>query len=190
MMRIMNMSRLNEIDNQSLDGSGSESYPSETPQPSLEGVNPADVLSGRDRPTVSHPGNKYFRKIVAANREEYQTAPSRDAKTRITSRLLDMVRKMGGRFLKIEEETGVWVELDEAAAREKVSHALRSAKDPNRIKQKKPRQVKKHVFSEEEDELFKNTLADQQRIFKELLAREARSGMHQFDFDKIEIFIS
>jgi hypothetical protein len=142
----------------------------------LEGVLRTDVLCGRDKLSYAHVGNKRFRHIIAMNREAYQTAaPSRAEKTSITSETIAMIRASGGRFLKLDEITGEFQELGEYYIHEKVSHALRSAQDPNRRRLKKRREVQKYIPTSEEDALFQETWREQQRIFQSLVS-QARSS--------------
>jgi hypothetical protein len=149
-----------------------------------------DVLCGRDKLSRAHIGNKRFRHIIAINREAYQTAPSRENKTSITCHIVTMVRAYGGRFLKLNETTGEFRELGEHYILEKVSHALRSAKDPNRPCSKKRREVQKcHVPTPEEDALFQETLRDQQEIFQSLVEREGQGTMHEINYDDTESLI-
>ena len=155
----------------------------------LEGIQTTDVLCGRDKLSYAHVGNKRFRQIIAINREAYQTAPSRENKTSITCDIGNMVREYGGRILKVDDATGEWVEVGDSYAREKVSHALRSAKDPNRPRIKKRREIRKHVPSPEEDVLFGEALRDQQRIFQVLIEREAQ-GISEINIGDVESFIS
>ena len=146
---------------------------------SLEGVTPKDVLCGRDRISHAHIGNKKFRKLIEELRQSYQNAPSREIKTQITCQVISTIHSQGGRFLKLVDtekqstsgEKLRWEEVTEQYAREKVSHALRSAKDPHRPKVKKRRQMKEYVPTPEEESLFRETFADQQQIFRSMVAR-------------------
>lgn len=137
------------------------------------GIKQQDVLCGRDRLSHSHPGNKRFRVIIEMNREAYQNAPNRETKTNLTIQIVEMIRQCDGRFLKQNETTKEWEDVGDNYAREKVSHALRSAKDPNRPKTKKKRETKKYVPTDEEEALFQETLRDQQSIFKRLIEKES-----------------
>ena len=83
-----------------------------------------------------------------------------------------MVRDYGGRFLKQNPKTDEWEDVGDGYAREKVSHALRSAKDPNRPRIKKPRKVTKHVPTADEDAEFESVLSDQRKIFEQLLRKQ------------------
>jgi hypothetical protein len=139
------------------------------PATRIPGVNPKDVLCGRDKISHAHVGNKHFRKIIESYREEYQNAGTRDKKTQITSKIIASVQAQGGRFLKLGDVTDIWEEVTEQYAREKVSHALRSAKDPHRPRVKKPRQTKEYIPTDDENAFFEDALAEQQRIFKSLV---------------------
>lgn len=144
-------------------------------QPKLVGVNTTDVLCGRDRVSHAHVGNKQFRKLIEKLHQTYQSATSRDVKTQITCQIIATVHRNGGRFLKINESTGRWEVVTDHYAREKVSHALRSAKDPRRPKIKKRRQMKEYVPTPEEEALFQDALADQQQIFQSMIGRYQHS---------------
>mmetsp|Transcript_27998 Transcript_27998/g.68164 ORF Transcript_27998/g.68164 Transcript_27998/m.68164 type:complete len:216 (-) Transcript_27998:43-690(-) len=149
-----------------------DSLPTTQDSANIPGLSAADVLCGRDKVSHAHVGNKRFRQIIEKNREEYQTAPSRDAKTTITCRIVAMIRDSGGRFLKQNAKTNEWEDVGDGYAREKVSHALRSAKDPNRPRIKKPRKVTKHVPTPDEDAQFETVLCDQRKIFEQLLRKQ------------------
>ena len=156
-----------------------------------DGIQDVDVLCGRDKISHAHIGNKRFLTIIKNNREAYQNAPSRESKTRLSSQIVSTIRDRGGRFLKCDEATGEWNDVGDAAAREKVSHALRSCKDPNRPRVKKPRVVKKYEPTQRENELFEQALAYQQRIFKALMEQDGDEDDEQEaagdDFEPIEV---
>jgi hypothetical protein len=79
-----------------------------TGHPMIPGLSAADVLCGRDRVAHAHCGNRRFRHIIEMNRIAYQNAPCREAKTKITCQVVDMIRTWGGRFLKLNEEAAEW----------------------------------------------------------------------------------
>ena len=134
-----------------------------------EGLTPSDIICGRDKLSHSHCGNKRFRHIIEQNREWYQNAESRDRKTEITCSIVAMIHSFGGRFLKLDESNGKLKEISRDAAHEKVSHALRSAKDKSQPRIKKKRVVQKYVPTQEEDDLYQAALAEQKRIYKQLI---------------------
>lgn len=134
-----------------------------------------DVLCGRERQIHAHQGNRKFRHLINMNRERYQTATSREVKTSITAEIVETVRLSGGRFLKQDE--GIWREVDPNYAHEKVSHALRSAKDPNKPKQKRTRNVNIRPPSVEEEHFFQILAADQERIYQNLREKRADSRL-------------
>jgi hypothetical protein len=144
---------------------------SDSQQQQLDGVSSTDVLCGRDKLSHGHVGNKQFRRLIEKHRAAYQSAPSREAKTQITCKVIASIHGYGGRFLKLDDSSGTWDEVSDLYAREKVSHALRSAKDPYRPRIKKRRQMKEYVPTPEEESLFQDALADQQQIFQSMIAK-------------------
>ena len=150
-----------------------------------DGLGPSDIVCGRDRLSHAHCGNRRFRHIIDMNRERYQNAPSRDKKTEITCTIVDMIHSFGGRFLKLDESDGTLKEIDRASAHEKVSHALRSAKDKSCPKPKKKRVIPKYVPSPEEDDLYKTALAEQQRVYRQLIEWE-EEGADPLDLGALE----
>lgn len=106
----------------------------EAPRPSETKVAPSsvglssyeanDVLSGRGGGTNQHEGNCHFRTLINKNREQYLRAKKND-KPFISLAIVDIVRRRNGRFLKKDEDAGLWYEIGDDAAREKTSQALR-----------------------------------------------------------------
>jgi hypothetical protein len=131
-----------------------------------------DVLLGREKESANHIGNKRYLAIVALHRNEYKSCTTRVAKTCITTRLIKEIHDCGGRFLKKNDETGEYEEVSHQKAHDKVSHALRQAKDP--FAEKAPRRRRNIVRkppTPQENEVFDFMFAEQQRIFQEMLAK-------------------
>lgn len=102
------------------------SYETKVP-PSTVGLSefePNDVLSGRGGGTNQHEGNCFFRSLINKNRERYLRAKKND-KPFISLSIVNIVRQRNGRFLKKNEDSGLWYEIGDAQAREKTSQALR-----------------------------------------------------------------
>jgi hypothetical protein len=158
----------------------------------LYGLQSVDVLCGRDKVSHAHSGNKKFRQIIEKHREGYQTASCREKKTSITCQIVNMIRDCEGHFLKRDDVTGEWSDVGDDYAHEKVAHALRSAKDPNRPKIKKPRVVPNFVPSPEQEALFQAALKDQQRIFHSLIRNEGNwltTEIHDYNFSSEDLSI-
>jgi hypothetical protein len=85
---------------------------------------PFDVLFGRGGPLQRHPGNLYFRSLIDAQREIYDSA-GRGMKSKISSKIIQRVKESSGRFLK-QERNGVWTEVEDVVARLKASTAFRT----------------------------------------------------------------
>jgi hypothetical protein len=136
-----------------------------------------DVLLGREKESLNHVGNKRFRVMVALHRNQYQSSTTRVAKTCITTKLINDIHDCGGRFLKKNEITGEYEEVNHKEAHEKVSHALRQAKDPSAKKApRKPRKVVRKPPTPQENKAFDFMFVEQQRIFQELLAEQYAIG--------------
>lgn len=87
-----------------------------------------DVLFGRGKPYQGHTGNIRLHKVVELYKPRYCQA-RRHEKTEIAEEIVQFIKNGGGnkagRFLKREEGQECWVEVSDAIARDKVSHALR-----------------------------------------------------------------
>uniref|UniRef100_A0A7S2YLL2 DUF6824 domain-containing protein n=1 Tax=Entomoneis paludosa TaxID=265537 RepID=A0A7S2YLL2_9STRA len=91
-----------------------------------------DVLFGKSKEAREHLGTVRCQMMVEMNWDRYESA-SRRAKTDVANEIVDLVHKSNGRFLKKEQledsDSSVWVEVDYAAAREKVSHFFRQRRE-------------------------------------------------------------
>lgn len=85
-----------------------------------------DVLCGKGRSSICHPGNKRFREIVDANRSVYATATKKH-KFFLAHSIVDLVRRANppGRFLLRDAESGRWYDIGRNRSLEKTSQALR-----------------------------------------------------------------
>jgi len=128
-----------------------------------------DVLCGRQRHCHEHAGNKRFRAMVQHYRQQYQSSNRRDEKSILTRAIIDDIRRKGGRFLKYNPTHRTFVPLDEANTYEKVSHALRSARDSSSTKEKR-KEDRGHQLKalEREGSKFHAMLSTQQKIFEDL----------------------
>jgi hypothetical protein len=88
-----------------------------------------NVLLGRGKQHKGHPGNGRLQITLIMHSVRYNTTTSRNEKTLITKEIVRSIQTSDppGRFLKFDKEAKGWVEVDDAAARIKVSHAIRYA---------------------------------------------------------------
>lgn len=87
-----------------------------------------DVLLGRGRPYQDFPGNVKMADIIDTYRGEYQAGKKLE-KTALSAKVVKIVQDdLGGRFLRKKEDdaSGIWVQVTDYAAREKVSHGFRT----------------------------------------------------------------
>ena len=88
----------------------------------------SDVLLGRGKPFNVHPGNRRLHEIVESHYDEYDLA-QRSVKTRIAKSVVETIKGYSGRFLKQDEECGMWVEVSDSEARQKVNHGFRRKRE-------------------------------------------------------------
>jgi hypothetical protein len=86
----------------------------------------SDVLLGRGRPIQEHAGNMRLKAIVDEYLSTYHTATNTKIKTKITADIVHLIKKTSCRFLS--KESGVWIEVSDDVARDKVSHLFRARK--------------------------------------------------------------
>jgi hypothetical protein len=89
---------------------------------------PSDVMLGRGRSFLRHPGNKRLKTVVEMNTQRYLNATNRNEKTCITQEIVRIIQTYGtvpGRFLRHDAKAGGWYQVDDHEARVKVSHAVR-----------------------------------------------------------------
>lgn len=85
-----------------------------------------DVMYGRGGGTNHHPGNKIYRKLVEDRKLDYVNSKRLD-KPLVALHIIRTWRTQvpPGRFLKMDEKTGLWNDVGDKKAREKTSQALR-----------------------------------------------------------------
>ena len=163
-----------------------------------------DVVCGRGK-SVTHPGNLKFRQLVQARKEEYKQAKRRDEKTRIAFEIVEALRngaegsryvetielccKYGFilltaasirilRFLLKDTNTGMWFDVGEVYAREKVSHALRSRPNEERRRNQRPKKSssRKPEVPAEFEVQVQTLIQAQQALLKSMIETEVFPG--------------
>jgi len=100
-----------------------------------------DILCGQSRICASHMGNRRFQAILDDFAPRYDKATSKQEKMTMTKEVVATIHHLGGRFLK--QKDGRWEEISTIAARDKVSHALRTKVASWKRKQKQHLQREK-----------------------------------------------
>ena len=83
-----------------------------------------DVLLGKGKPNQFSSGNQRLLSIMDGYLDQYHGCKSREEKTALTCRVVDMLKANGVRFLS--KESGIWMEVPYDIARERVSHTFRN----------------------------------------------------------------
>ena len=86
-----------------------------------------DILCGRGRAYVSHPGNQLFVEKVRSMVPQYMAARNRVEKSAVVARLVQDLTHSGIRFLKLDKDTQTWAHLSSEERHAKTSHAIRDS---------------------------------------------------------------
>jgi hypothetical protein len=92
-----------------------------------EGYEPTslDICCGRGKRNWNHLGNVSFRNLIQSCSDAYMMAPTKNDKTAIVFKIVEDMRLEGCKFLKQQVNSGRWMDIGDAQAREKVGHSLR-----------------------------------------------------------------
>eukprot|EP00934_Nitzschia_sp_Nitz4_P009404 Nitzschia sp. Nitz4//scaffold99_size76975//32504//34201//NITZ4_005575-RA/size76975-snap-gene-0.2-mRNA-1//1//CDS//3329560847//9394//frame0 len=85
-----------------------------------------DVLFGKGKTTQRRLGNMFFSSVLEERMNDYLAAP-RSERVDIQQQVVERIRATGGRFLR-QTDAGIWVEVDDAVANDKVGHGFRNRK--------------------------------------------------------------
>ena len=89
-----------------------------------------DVLSGRGRRILNHPGNLKYRSIIKSLKPEYDAAPKSRRGVLYGNQIVNLIHNLSppGRFLKKDKVSGSWIEVDTKEAVQRAIQALHDAK--------------------------------------------------------------
>ena len=89
-----------------------------------------DVLSGRGRRILNHPGNLKFRSIIKSLKPLFDSAPKILRGVLYGNQIVNLIHNLSppGRFLKKDKVSGSWLELDTKEAVQRAIQALHDSK--------------------------------------------------------------
>ena len=117
-----------------------------TPLPSNFRPGPFDVICARGKQAKNHCGNVYFRSLVKKSVPAYSRACSRMQKSMVVSNIIDTIHEKSPNGGFVKQEAGVWYNVGDHLAREKVGQTLRdSLYDQYKSSTKAKRQRKQEV---------------------------------------------
>lgn len=92
----------------------------------LKNVSNHDVICGRGGLGNRHPGNRHYRQIIKDYQVQYLTSQKREKK-KIAFEIMGIIHnlKPPGRFLQKDDTTGLFIQIDDKRASEKISQSLR-----------------------------------------------------------------
>lgn len=159
------------------------------PLKNIEEPHDNDVLYGRGGGTNHHPGNKRYRKMVEDRKLDYVNSKRLDKPLVALSIIRDWrAQDPPGRFLKIDEKTGLWNDVGDKKAREKTSQALREKAPLIRKQQEEEKLGKGYDEDGDDDEPKTTRFADgtnmdksPDELKKAILARDHSLGREYLD---------
>lgn len=96
-------------------------------RPSVSGPLASDIICVKNKKFLNHPGNVIFRDVIDDFCDEYARADGKQEKMLITKKIVHILKSQyNARFLRPGKD-GVWKEINNTLARDKVGHALRFA---------------------------------------------------------------
>jgi hypothetical protein len=81
------------------------------------------VICGKGKDCFNHPGNHHLRMLAGEFVADYSQADKKLSKSAIVTNVINVIRQAGGSFCKYEN--GVWFEVGDHCAREKISAMFR-----------------------------------------------------------------
>ena len=87
---------------------------------------PTDVICARGKRALEHIGNKRYKGLITKHLQVYSDAKTKLDKSLIVNHIIDAVRNASPQGNFIREENGVWVEVGDAVAREKIGQRYAS----------------------------------------------------------------
>ena len=90
-----------------------------------------DVLSGRGRRILNHPGNQRYQSIIKSLKPEYDAAPANSLRRVLFgNQIVNLIHNLSppGRFLKKDKVSESWIEVDKETAVKRAIQALRDTK--------------------------------------------------------------
>ena len=89
---------------------------------------PGDIKMGRGDVLQRHPGNIWFRELIAENFDVYDGLRKTE-QTEMCKKILEMVKLESRQFWKAlpdQKKKELWVEVDDTTARQKVAYSFRT----------------------------------------------------------------
>lgn len=99
-----------------------------------EDIKQSDILIGKGKKYTDHVGTIAFKAFIGLHVAEYMNEVTGSSdRALMTGEIVDIVKSHGGRFLKETRfDSGVWVEINQKDAREKVRYSFRDAIESQR----------------------------------------------------------
>jgi len=147
--------------------------------------NENDVLLGRGKGPNNYIGNKRFRDLVSQYQQEYFELRRSDKPT-MAKRVSALIRQQepAGRFLRLDNSTGTWVEVGEQDAIKKTAQLLREGI----LQRQKKRRVASVVVDQKDEQISLPSLGPlKKRRFVEVSPPAATSHVQHLPEDDVMV---
>lgn len=85
-----------------------------------------DIICGdRSKSSLNHVGNRRFKLMMQMHVEKYKNSPTKVDKSLVVISIVDAIRDLNGHFVRRDKASGMWHDIGDQLAREKVGYALR-----------------------------------------------------------------
>jgi len=142
-----------------------------------------DVICARGKTAHAHPGNQGFRELVKIHREAYATATTKYQKSQIVSRVTNVVRQSSPEGGFVKNINGVWYEVGDRAAKEKIGQTMR---DLLHKKYTSSTKAKARVRIQKRVEEYKEADMVAPEPIRSLRERESSDGVSVVSHDSFE----
>lgn len=144
-----------------------------------------DIICGRGRGSFLHEGNKVYLSLLRENINAYLDATRRVEKAIVISGVVSSLMERGFRFLRQDEKTGGWYELNNAEAYERTAHAIRDLirKQKGRRKSKEDSKSSSRAPSPTESDSSigsENTEKKPRMLYTEVPSMDIEQSISQF----------
>lgn len=134
------------------------------------------VICGRGKQSYDNVGNKRLRVLVDLEVTGYMAATTKVGKTTIVTRIVDTIREASqtGGFVQLDTTSGLYQEVKDTVAREKVGQLLREAiakRNPTKLEERRiSRQRRRKAARAEKKQLMQRSSSSVSWVFGKSVA--------------------
>lgn len=109
-----------------------------------------DCLFGKGSSVMNHPGNVAMRRLMKEKYDRFEQSSSNIQRQELAGEIIEEIHTGGGRFLREDAKTGLFVEVDDDVARKKIMIAFRDSKKKKRQKKEQEQLLLQQLQQQQE----------------------------------------